>query len=105
MRAWIKLDTQERQRPRSLPGGDPTGCRGRRSKWEAYQALPAEKRSELADKAAKKLAQAAITPAPSPKGPLAAVPKSNVVPGPARVTAALAVAPTLFRPSQARARC
>jgi hypothetical protein len=98
VRAWIKLDTQERQRARAaFQAAIQLDAEERRSKWEAYQALPAEKRSELADKAAKKQAQAAITPAPSPKGPLAAVPKSNMVPGPARVTAALAVAPTLFQ--------
>jgi Protein of unknown function (DUF3106) len=99
LRAWVKLDVQERQRARAaFQAAIQLDAEGRLSKWEAYQALPAEKRSELADKAAKKQARAAVTPAPSPKPALlGAVPKSNVVPAPARVTAALAVAPTLFQ--------
>ncbi len=98
VRAWLKLDAQERQRARAaFQAAIQLDAEERRNKWEAYQALPAEKRTALADKAAKKQAQAAITPAPSPKGPLAAVPKSNLVPGPARIAATQAVAPTLFQ--------
>lgn len=98
VRAWVKLDTQERQRARAaFQAAIQLDAEERRSKWEAYQALPAERRTELADKAAKKQARAAVTPAPSPKPALGAVPKSNVVPAPPRVTAALAVAPTLLQ--------
>jgi len=58
MRDWTRLSAAERQLARAgfqaaaqqLNPGD------RQAKWEAYQALPPEKRQQLADKAAKKQA-------------------------------------------------
>jgi hypothetical protein len=50
----------------------------RQARWEAYQALPAEERQALADKAlARREAQAAPRTAPKP---MEAKPKSNIVP-------------------------
>ncbi|MFX8297233.1 DUF3106 domain-containing protein, partial [Acinetobacter baumannii] len=68
----------------------------RQAKWEAYQALPAEKRQEFADKAAaRKLAQTAAS-ATSAK-PQAAAHKSNVVPAAPKLVTPTPVAASLIQ--------
>jgi hypothetical protein len=67
----------------------------RQAKWEAYQALPAERRQELVDKAAKKRAEAAATPVSRP--PVGTQTKSNLVPSQGKLSPALAVAPSLLQ--------
>ncbi|MCV2423576.1 DUF3106 domain-containing protein [Paucibacter sp. DJ2R-2] len=97
MRDWTRLSAVERQQARigfqaaaqQLNSGD------RQAKWEAYQALPPEKRQQLADKAAKKQA-------PKKVGvPTAAAiesqSKSNLVPALTKNLPAKPVAPSLLQ--------
>ncbi|MCV2355052.1 DUF3106 domain-containing protein [Paucibacter sp. B2R-40] len=56
MREWARLSPAERQQARiGFQGAKKIGADERQAKWQAYQALPAEQRQQLADKAAKKL--------------------------------------------------
>lgn len=58
MNAWVKLSPAERQQARvGFQVAQQLKADERQAKWEAYQALPVERRQELADKAAHKLAQ------------------------------------------------
>lgn len=97
MRDWTRLSAAERQQARAgfqaaaqqLNPGD------RQAKWEAYQALPPEKRQQLADKAAKKQA-------PKKVGvPTAAAiesqNKSNLVPALPKNLSVKPVAPSLLQ--------
>ncbi|KQV89283.1 MULTISPECIES: DUF3106 domain-containing protein [unclassified Roseateles] len=80
MRDWANLTPGERVDARiGFQVAKQVDSEQRQAKWEAYQALPQEKRQELADKAvARRQAQ---TKAASPVAkPLTAVPKSNIVP-------------------------
>lgn len=80
MRDWANLTPAERVDARiGFQVAKQVDSEQRQAKWEAYQALPQEKRQELADKAvARRQAQTKAT-SPTPK-PLAAAPKSNIVP-------------------------
>lgn len=97
MRDWTRLSAVERQQARAgfqaaaqqLNPGD------RQAKWEAYQALPPEKRQQLAEKAAKKQA-------PKKVGvPTAAAiqsqSKSNLVPALPKNLPVKPVAPSLLQ--------
>lgn len=67
MNAWAKLSPAERQQARvGFQVAQQLKADERQAKWEAYQALPAERRQELADKAAHKLAQGQPALAPRP---------------------------------------
>lgn len=79
MRDWAQLSTADRLNARiGFQVARQLTAEQRQARWEAYQALPAEERQALADKAlARREAQAA--PRTSPK-PLEAKPKSNIVP-------------------------
>ncbi len=79
MRDWAHLTPAERVDARvGFQIAKQVDAEQRQAKWEAYQALPPEKRQELAEKAvARRQAKAA---APAPKPPVAAGPKSNIVP-------------------------
>jgi len=104
MRAWVALSPAERQRARvnfqlakqSLHASE------REARWEAYQALPPEKRQELAEKAAARRRQLqAAKPTCLPGAncapdTLKAQPKSNRVPD-ARRPQVKAIAPSLVQ--------
>lgn len=80
MRDWTKLSPIERRDARiAYQFAKQVDAEQRQAKWEAYQALPPEKRQELAEKAAARRKAQAMAAGPSPK-PLAAQPKSNIVP-------------------------
>lgn len=67
MNTWAKLSPAERQQARvGFQVAQQLKADERQAKWEAYQALPAERRQELADKAAHKLAQGQPALAPRP---------------------------------------
>ncbi|MCX2862605.1 DUF3106 domain-containing protein [Paucibacter sp. PLA-PC-4] len=56
--SWAKLSPAERQQARlGFRAARELKADERQAKWEAYQALPTERRQELADKAAQKLSQ------------------------------------------------
>ena len=98
VRAWIKLDTQERQRARAaFQAAIQLDAEERRSKMGGLPGLAGREAVRAGRQSRKETGAGRHHPGPQPEGALAAVPKSNVVPGPARVTAALAVAPTLFQ--------
>lgn len=93
MRAWASLSPAERQQARigyqvaqQVKAGD------RQAKWEAYQALPPEKRRELADKAVQKLSKPPIKP--DAERSLA---KSNLVPAAPKGLPAKPVAPSVLQ--------
>lgn len=87
MRDWSRLTQAERRTARiGFQVAKQVSAEERRAKWEAYQALPPEKRQQLADKAAAR----EQTRAPVAK-PLAAVPKSNTVPTPRRLVVPVGV--------------
>lgn len=79
MRDWARLSGSERVNARIyFQVTRQLTAEQRQARWEAYQALPAAERQALADKAvARREAQA--KPVTTPK-PIAATPKSNIVP-------------------------
>lgn len=80
MRDWAHLTPAERRDARvGFQVAKQIDAEERQAKWEAYQALPPEKRQELAEKAAARRKAQAIAPGHTAK-PLAAAPKSNIVP-------------------------
>ncbi|XHS78232.1 DUF3106 domain-containing protein [Burkholderiaceae bacterium UC74_6] len=102
MRDWVNLSPLERQQARVgyRWAQQVNNADDRAAKWEAYQALPAEKRRELAEKAAHK--QAAKPCAQGAKCPTAtadldAKPKSNLVPPLPKPAPAKAVAPSVVQ--------
>ncbi len=105
MRAWAALSPAERQQARvGYQMVQQLKTRDREAKWEAYQALPPEKRAELADKASRKQTVKPCLTGASAGGKhcatetkLDAAPKSNLVPPPPRVQAAKPVAPSVVQ--------
>jgi hypothetical protein len=101
MRDWVTLSPLERQQARVgyRWAQQVNNADDRAAKWEAYQALPPEKRRELAEKAAHK--QAAHACASGAKcgatADLEAKPKSNLVPPLPRPTPPKAVAPSVVQ--------
>lgn len=97
MRDWAHLTPSERANARvSFQVAKQVDAEQRQAKWEAYQALPPEKRQELAEKAeARRKAQTKAT-GPNPK-PLTAAPKSNTVPAAPKLVAPFAVTGSLVQ--------
>lgn len=97
MRDWAHLTPSERANARiSFQVAKQVDAEQRQAKWEAYQALPPEKRQELAEKAeARRQAQSQAT-GPNPK-PLAAAPKSNIVPAAPKLVAPVPVTGSLIQ--------
>ena len=104
MSEWTKLSPQERgaarlnfQEAKQLPAQD------RQARWDAYQALPPEKRRELAERAqppadaARKNAAAVPRNGDAKPGRDAPQAKSNIVPNPAYAAPPKPVAPTVLR--------
>lgn len=100
MRDWARLSAAERQNARiGFQVARQLTAEQRQAHWEAYLALPAAERQALADKAlARRQAQASA--AARTAKPLAAQPKSNVVPAPPPKLAA----PTLVAGSLVQAK-
>lgn len=96
MRDWAHLTPGERVDARiGFQVAKQVDAEERQAKWEAYQALPAEKRQELAEKAvARRQAKAA---SPAPKAPLPAGPKSNIVPAAPKLVTPVPVAGSLVQ--------
>lgn len=104
MNEWTKLSPQQRgtarlnfQEAKQLPAQD------RQARWDAYQALPPEKRLELAERAkpptdaARKNAAAVPHNGDTKPGRDAPQAKSNIVPNPAFAAPPKPVAPTVLR--------
>ncbi len=104
MSEWTKLSPQERgaarlnfQEAKQLPAQD------RQARWDAYQALPPEKRRELAERAqppadgARKSAAVVPRNGDGKSGRDVPSPKSNIVPNPAYAAPPKPVAPTVLR--------
>ena len=97
MTEWARLTPQERsqarlnfQEAKQLPPQD------RKARWDAYQALPPEKKEQLAARAAPGASSVSVKPAPPRDNNQA---KSNIVPNPAD-----AVPPKVIAPSVVQAR-
>lgn len=96
MRDWTRLSAAERQQARlgfqvaqQLKTGD------RQAKWEAYKALPPERREQLAEQAKlRQKAQKSGTTSADANRPQS---KSNLVPNPARMLPSKPVAPSLLQ--------
>lgn len=97
MRDWARLSQADRLNARiSFQVTRQLTAEQRQARWEAYLALPAEERQALADKAlARRQAQAGVA-ARSAK-PLAAQPKSNVVPAMPKLVAPTPVTGSLVQ--------
>ena len=104
MSEWTKLSPQERgaarlnfQEAKQLPPQD------RQARWDAYQALPPEKRRELAERAqpspdaSRKNGAAVPRNGEAKAGRDAPQAKSNIVPNPAYAAPPKPVAPTVLR--------
>lgn len=97
MRDWAHLTPSERANARiSFQVAKEVDAEQRQAKWEAYQALPPEKRQELADKAAARRQAQGKAAGPNPK-PLVAAPKSNIVPAAPKLVAPIAVTGSLIQ--------
>ena len=95
MRDWAHLTPAERTDARiGFQVAKQVDAEERQAKWEAYQALPPEKRQELADKAAARRQAKAAGPAPQA---LASTSKSNIVPAAAKLVTPTAVAGSLIQ--------
>lgn len=96
MRAWARSTPAERQQARiGFQVAKQVAADQRQAKWEAYQALPPERRQELADKAAQKLA--AKPPARrvvASEGPQS---KSNLVPAALKGQAVKVLTPSILQ--------
>ena len=96
MGEWARMTPAERQQARfGFKGVQQIKADDRQAKWEAYQSLPPERRQELADKAAMKVAQKASAPAATP-GPGAGS-KSNLVPAAPATPTGRPVAPSVLQ--------
>lgn len=90
MRGWARLSPAERRDARiAFQVAKQVDAEQRQAKWEAYQALPPEKRQELAEKAAAR--RKAQGTAKTGAKPIAAQPKSNVVPAAPKMITPVAV--------------
>lgn len=99
MRDWAHLTPTERADARvGFQVARQVDADQRLAKWEAYQALPAEKRQELADKAAARRQAQTRAKAPGTTAkPLVAAPKSNIVPPAPKMVAPVPVAGSLIQ--------
>ena len=95
MTEWARLTTQERsqarlnfQEAKQLPADD------RKARWDAYQALPPEKKQQLAARAAPPASTATSKPVLA-RGDTQA--KSNIVPDPANTASRKLIAPTVVQ--------
>lgn len=96
MRDWARLSPLERRQARiGFQAAIQVGADQRQAKWAAYQALPAERKAELAHKAVKKQAAAAAHPGHKPV--LGAQSKSNLLPASAKPVPVTAVAASLIQ--------
>ncbi|QPF74956.1 DUF3106 domain-containing protein [Roseateles sp. DAIF2] len=97
MSDWAKLSPAERQQARiAFQASRQLKADERQAKWEAYQALPEEKRQQLADKAAQKARPVSVAaPASSSKAPPA--PKPALVPLRPVVSAEQPLGPTVLQ--------
>ncbi len=97
MRDWAQLKPSERTKARAgFQAAKQIDAEQRQAKWEAYQALPPEKRQELAEKAVARRQALAAKPSTVAK-PMAAVPKSNLVPAAPKPMAPVAVIGSLIQ--------
>lgn len=97
MRDWAHLTPSERANARiSFQVAKQVDAEQRQAKWEAYQALPPEKRQELADKAAARRQAQTKSTGSNPK-PMLAAPKSNIVPAAPKLLAPVPVAGSLIQ--------
>jgi len=85
MAEWAALKPKEREQARlNFAETKKIAPTDRAANWEAYQALSPEERKELANKAKKKPASAALAVKPVPPEKLAAVPVTRLTPEPVR---------------------
>lgn len=97
MGEWAKLSPSQRRDVRmNYQAAQQVPTENRQARWEAYQALPAEQRRELA-KPVPPAVDARKPPARAAAREDAPLPKSNIVPNPAYTSAPRAVAPTIVQ--------
>jgi hypothetical protein len=97
MRGWSKMSPAERRDARvAFQIAKQVDAEQRQAKWEAYQALPAERRQELADKAAARRKAQAAASGHSAKM-LSAQAKSNTVPDAPKLVAPTPVTGSLLQ--------
>lgn len=97
MRDWTRLSASERVNARiGFQVTRQLTAEQRQARWEAYQALPAEERQALADKARAR-SQAQAKASGTTHKPMAATPKSNIVPAKPKLVTPVPVAGSLIQ--------
>lgn len=92
MSEWARLSPQERSQARlHFQEATQLTPQDRKNRWDAYQALPPEKKQQLAERAAPAPKSATPSKADAPQL------KSNIVPNPAYATPPKVVAPTVVQ--------
>jgi hypothetical protein len=100
MTEWARLTTQERSQARlNFQEAKQINAIDRKARWDEYQALPPEKKQQLAARAEPRAASAAGPAAPKAGSPRDTQAKSNIVPNPA-----FAAPPKVIAPSVVQAR-
>lgn len=100
MTEWARLTTQERSQARlNFQEAKQINAIDRKARWDEYQALPPEKKEQLAARAAPPATSAASTAALKSGSARDTQAKSNIVPNPA-----FATSPKLIAPSVVQAR-
>ncbi len=105
MTEWAALSPQQRGKVRlGFQEAKQVAPDNRQAQWEAYQALPAEQKRQLAARAVPPAASSAAKPVPGAMRPEradkgAAQAKSNIVPNPAFAAPRSPVGPTVVRAS------
>jgi hypothetical protein len=95
MAEWARMTTQERGQARlNFQEAKQINATERKARWDAYQALPAERKQQLAERAAP--APAAKVPRLEPGGRESQA-KSNIVPNPAAAASPKVVAPAVVQ--------
>ena len=96
MTEWARLTTQERSQARlNFQEAKQINATERKARWDAYQALPAERKQELAERAAPVPATKAQARLES--GGRESQAKSNIVPNPTLVAPPKVVAPAIVQ--------
>jgi len=98
MSEWARLTTQERSQARmNFQEAKQLNPTDRKARWDEYQALPPEKKQQLAARAAPATASANAAAQKSAPPPRDTQAKSNIVPNPALAATPKVIAPTVVQ--------
>ena len=97
MTEWARLSSQERSQARlHFQEANQLTPQDRKARWDAYQALPPEKRQQFAERAAPGASEGAARAIAPPRSD-APQTKSNIVPNPAYAASPKVIAPSVVQ--------